>query len=500
MSVVLLEIHDAVVTLPRSSGEEDPTPRRALDQVSLIVRQGEHIALLGPNGAGKSTLLRLMRGEAWLDASGGGRICWHTPQGPEDSPLAGREMTALVSAAQHESYLRQGWDMSGEDLLLTGLSDTPLIYTMPPAAQRRTVRDMAGRLRIQGLLSRPINTLSQGQLRILLLARALVRRPPLLLLDECTDGLDAPTRRRILDILREAARESTLIMTTHRADTLPPWLRRTVHLRAGRLTAAAANAAEPRRESRHPAPPIQAVSAAEHAPSTAAPETALPLVDIRNATVYVERTPVLHDITWTIRPGEHWMLHGGNGSGKSTLLRLLAGDEHPAAGGSIVRRLPHHGGEVVELETIRRGVRLVSDLGQALYGYDLSGLELVLSGFDGSIGLYRETTEAEKEEALRRMRRFGVEALAGRSIRRMSTGQLRRLFLARALMGSPDLLLLDEPCSGLDDDARREYLTLLGGLAADGVHLVLVTHHEGDRITAINRTAIMKDGRLTVKK
>lgn len=498
MSAVLLEIHDAVITLPRPSGEEDPTPRRALDHVSLVVRQGEHTALLGPNGAGKSTLLRLMRGEAWLDDPGGGRILWHTPRGPEDSPLTGRAMTALVSAAQHENYLRQGWDMSGEDLLLTGLSDTPLIYAMPPAAQRRTVRDMAERLRIRGLLSRPINTLSQGQLRILLLARALVRRPPLLLLDECTDGLDAPTRRRVLDILHDAARDSTLILTTHRPDALPPWLRRTVYLRAGRLAAAPATPEAPYRDSRHFAPAAEAVPTAMRAPSPTAPETALPLVEIRNATVYVERAPVLHDITWTIRPGEHWMIHGGNGAGKSTLLRLLAGDEYPAAGGSIVRRLPRHGGEVVELEAIRRGVRLVSDLGQALYGYDLSGLELVLSGFDGAIGLYRETTEAEKEEALRWMRRFGMEALAGRSIRRMSTGQLRRLFLARALVGAPDLLLLDEPCSGLDDTARHGYLELLNSLADDGIHMVLVTHYEEDRIPAVNRTAIMEDGRLIV--
>ncbi len=498
MSAVLLEIRDAVITLPRSSGEEDSTPCRALDHVSLVVRQGEHTALLGPNGAGKSTLLRLMRGEAWLDDPGGGRILWHTPHGPEDSPLTGRAMAALVSAAQHENYLRQGWDMSGEDLLLTGLSDTPLIYTMPPAAQRRTVRDMAERLRIPGLLSRPVNTLSQGQLRILLLARALVRRPPLLLLDECVDGLDTPTRRRVLDILREAARDSTLILTTHRADALPPWLQRTVYLRAGRLTAAPATVEAPYRDFRHSTTTTRAVSTTTRAPSPTVPETALPLVEIRNATVYVERAPVLRDITWTIRPGEHWMIRGGNGAGKSTLLRLLAGDEHPAAGGSIVSRLPRHGGEVAELETIRKGVRLVSDLGQALYGYDLSGLELVLSGFDGTIGLYRETTEAQKEEALRRMRRFGMEALAGRSIRRMSTGQLRRLFLARALAGAPDLLLLDEPCSGLDAAARRDYLELLGSLADDGVHLVLVTHYEGDRIPAVNRTAIMENGRLTV--
>lgn len=494
MSSLLLEIHDAVLTLPPQEGEA--APHRALDHVRLILRRGEHTALLGPNGAGKSTLLRLMRGEAWPDMPGGGSIVWHTSEGPEDAPLAGRAMTALVSAAQHENYLRQGWDISGEDLLLTGFSDTPLIYTMPPAAQRGAVHELAERLRIVGLLSRPVNTLSQGQLRILLLGRALVRRPALLLLDECTDGLDAPTRRRVMDILHDAARDSTLVMTTHRADTLPPWLHRILHLRAGVLTESPARTPAFRANATPEAVP--GCADRREVPSRPAPEAGLPLVDIRQATVYVERVPVLHNITWTIRPGEQWMISGGNGAGKSTLLRLLAGDEHPAAGGSIIRHLPRHGGRTTELATIRRGVRLVSDSAQALYGYELTGLELVLSGFDGSIGLYRNTSETEKEEALRWMRRFGVDALAERSIRRLSTGQVRRLFLARALVGTPDLLLLDEPCSGLDDETRNAYLALLNELAGDGVHLVLVSHHEEDRIPAINRTALLEDGHLTV--
>ena len=197
-------------------------------------------------------------------------------------------------------------------------------------------------------------------------------------------------------------------------------------------------------------------------------------------------------------PGNCYGIIGANGAGKSTFLRLLAGDEFVAVGGTLVRHLPHHGGETVLLEEIRKGVRLVSDLSQALYGYSITALELVCTGLENTVGVYRDYSKAEQEQARRVMRELGVGHLADRSIRLLSTGQLRRLFLARALMGEPDILLLDEPCSALDEDSRRQYLDLLDQLAARGISLVFVSHFEGDAPSCINRRARMHQGRLEI--
>ena len=173
-------------------------------------------------------------------------------------------------------------------------------------------------------------------------------------------------------------------------------------------------------------------------------------------------------------------------------------DEFVAVGGTLVRHLPHHGGETVLLEEIRKGVRLVSDLSQALYGYSITALELVCTGLENTVGVYRDYNKAEQDQARRVMRELGVGHLADRSIRLLSTGQLRRLFLARALMGEPDILLLDEPCSALDEDSRRQYLDLLDQLAARGISLVFVSHFEGDAPSCINRRARMHQGRLEI--
>ncbi len=475
----------------------DASQRTVLHHIDWRIERGRHCALLGANGSGKSTLLRLLRGELWPAS---GHIWWHTADGREQSPLAGRAMTTLVSPAQQENYQRQAWDLTGLDLLLTGFEDTPLIYSdggNQALARREAAVRMASRLEAEGLLDRDTPTLSQGQLRLLLLGRALLRAPALLLLDECTDGLDARYREIFFDVLEEYAPRCTIVMTAHRPGQIPEWCVERRYVSEGRLYTTPPEQAD---GGGQPMPDLQ-----KTANDICETESLPPLLDLENVTVFIDRQKVLRDITWSVHQGEHWRISGANGSGKSTLLRLLAGDEFTAAGGTLERWLPHQGGAVDTLAEVRKGVRLVSDLSQALYGYSLTAHEMVCTGFDNSIGVYRKFSPAEKAEALRRMQEMfpeesaeDVGALGRQSIRHLSTGQLRRLFLARALVGEPDILLLDEPCSGLDAPSRAHYLNLLDQLAVRGLHIVFVSHHGEDAPLCINREAQMEDGRLRV--
>lgn len=502
----LVSIENVSLFLP---GDRSRT--MVLRHISWRVERGGHCALLGPNGAGKSTLLRLLRGELWPAQ---GHIYWHTPQGREESLLAGRAMSALVSPAQQENYQRRAWDLTGRDVLLTGFEDTALLYADSDAARRDAVESLAARLNAQGLLDRAMPSLSQGQLRLLLLGRALLRAPALLLLDECADGLDARHRSLFFGLLEEYARRCTVVMTAHRPGLIPDWCAGRQHMAAGRLldkASAPLSGAKRTRtaQAEQTAARARIAQNAQNRPVCSVGGRIL--LALEDVSVFIERRKVLHDVTWSLHQGEHWRIAGANGSGKSTLLRLLAGDEFVAAGGRISRWLPRQGGHVEMLAEVRKGVRLVSDLSQALYGFSLNGLELVCSGFDNSVGVYRQFTDAEKDEALRLMALLfpeegpdSVRLLAGQSIRRLSTGQLRRLFLARALAGRPDILLLDEPCSGLDAESRAGYLELLDQLAGPeeagglGVHLVFVSHHGEDAPLCINREARMENGRLTV--
>ena len=481
----LIEIEHVFVTYPG-------TERHILNDFNLTLYEGEHAVIRGGNGAGKSTLLRLLRGEQWpdqIDHRRTGRVLWHGPEGADPSPLTGRKVTSLVSAMQQERVVHQEWRVDGERLVLGGFSDAIYIAQQPTSEMCETAYQLVRLLGGVHLLKKPVTAMSQGQLRLMLVARSLVREPEVLLLDEVTDGLDARARNTLLDALERASELSTLVMTTHRPETLPSWIGRQIVLENGKAVDGPMleTAVEPEKE---PAPVASA-------PELKGIRGCSARIAIKDASVFIDRVPVLYDINWTINPGENWAVLGGNGAGKSTLLRLLAGDEIVAYGGEIVRELPRQGGVVDRLEVLRKGVRLVSDRQQATYTYDITGEELVFSGIDNSVGVYREPSEKELAQVTDILASLHLEFLAKRTIRSCSTGEFRRLLLARALAGEPDLLLLDEPFSGLDAPSRNEFFALLNQLARQGVQMILVTHHKADIFPAITHMLQLENGRIS---
>ena len=478
-SRTLLSLHNVSVTLQGI---------RALRDVSLSINSGEHSALLGPNGAGKSTLLRILRAECF-PAPGSGRIFWYPDGTAESVPLAGRALCALVSIAHTELYLRQRWQITGEELVLSGLYDTPLLYAAVDAKERAMAEKLAAELDITDLLRVDIATLSQMRIGMLLFARACIRKPRLLLLDEFIDSLDARYRAALLGKLEEIARESTLILATHRPENLPSFVRRVIRMDEGCITAV------------EDLENIRQSAGAEVVPGTPQGEDkGKPVVFLlQNVSVHIDGTPVLRDIHWQVHAGEHWALAGGPGSGKSTLMRLLAGDHYPACGGSIARILPGDKEALRTLSDIRRHIRLVSGDMQAKYAYNLLGEEFVCSGRAGSIGMYYEPDEAERAEARVCLELVDAAHLAERAIRSLSTGQLRRLFLARALIGSPKVLLLDDPFAGLDARVRARIRDVLRSLVESRViQTIMTTPSPGDFLPQTGYLALLQDGRLEV--
>lgn len=478
MSQILCRLENAGLFLPG-----DMQRRLILKDICLEIARGEHIVLIGKNGAGKTTLLRLLHGEAWTTQ---GSIAWFDGREFSSSRITGLAVTSLVSPAMQENFQRHAWDITGRELLLTGFDGTDLLYSEPLPQRVKRVEEMADALDATALLSRSILELSQGQLRLLLLGRAMVRKPSLLLLDECTDGLDARHRALFAKALEKLAEESTIVLTTHRESMLPDWISKKIYIDDGMLFNEP-RALEEDTES------ISLVSSQDAVRKNGQPE---PLICVEKADVYVHGKKVLHNINWELHAGENWLLQGANGSGKSTFLRMLAGDEQVAWPGSITFSLPRE--DNIPFTILRRRVRLVSDYSQALYEYDVTCLELVLSGLENTIGIYRDFSEEERALAAEQLARVGLQGKENGSIRSVSTGQLRRAFLARALMGFPLVLLLDEACTGLDVRGRLDYLDVLDRLVDEGLSYVFVSHYREDIPTSINRTALMREGRLEI--
>ena len=214
-------------------------------------------------------------------------------------------------------------------------------------------------------------------------------------------------------------------------------------------------------------------------------------MSIRNADIYRDYRPVIRKLDWTLARGEHWAILGANGSGKSSLLNLIYGDLHPALGGSVVREGVPKG---THIAAWKHRVGWVSPELQADHYLATSIEEIVISGRYASVGLNDPPTSADRKAADRWLQFFNIEHLRGRGPRQVSYGQMRLALFARAMINDPELLLLDEPCTGLDGDVRATVLGFIEQLAVQGTQIVIAVHDPEDIVPAVKHVLRIKRG------
>jgi iron complex transport system ATP-binding protein len=221
-----------------------------------------------------------------------------------------------------------------------------------------------------------------------------------------------------------------------------------------------------------------------------------PLLELEN--VYVQRGNrlALDGLSLTVGRGEHVAILGPNGSGKSTLIKAITRECYPLLKPETALRIM--GQDSWNIFELRSHLGLVSNDVMAQWTRDIQGLELVVSGFFGSIGVgpNHAVTPAMQASAVEAMERLEVGHLAYRWLDELSSGEARRLLIARALIHRPHTLLLDEPTTSLDLPSLREVRGQLRRLAAHGVGLLLITHHLDDIIPEIERVVLLRDGKV----
>ncbi len=448
-----------------------------LDEIDFVLRRGQRWALIGPNGSGKTFLLKMLRGEVWP-----------TPTGRErrESRLDPQQI-AYVGPERQDKYVRYGWDLTVAEVVTTGLFDEDIPLTRPSRTQRQRVSRVLQRFGLTGLRRRRMLTLSYGQRRLVLVARAFAGDARVLLLDEVFNGLDVRARGKLRRALERPRGGHDWVLTSHRPKELPANVTHVARINGGKIVerkrgGASADTARTRR------PRAQR---AERAAITSVSATAW-LVRISNASIYRDYRPVIRDLNWTLGAGEHWAVLGANGAGKSTLLSLIYGDLHPALGGTIERA----GLSVGErIENWKRRVAWVSPELQADHHAARSIEEVVVSGRYSSVGLNEPPTVADKRAARRWLKFFGIAELRDRGPRSVSYGQMRLALLARAMVNNPQLLLLDEPCTGLDGDMRAHVLDEIERLARDGTQIVMAVHDAEDIVPAVRNVLKIRAGK-----
>lgn len=453
--------------------------RVILEHLNWSLYSGAHAAVIGANGSGKSTFLRLIAGQLWPRPSRSRTYAFGAA--PTHTPLLARERIAHLSPEIQERYVRQGligaegergWELTAREVVLSGWFDAALLHQRPDETQVARADALLEQFDLSALANRSYATLSQGQLRRVLLARALVKSPQVLLLDEACSGLDSRARGALLEHIEALAKsgETTLVMTTHRADELVPsigeiWqVRERTIMRSQVVGLASPSNLGAKRNPR-----------LEEGVSSAPPAT--PLIQLRDAAVIIEGNPIIAPLDWRWMPGQHWALTGENGSGKSTFLRLLRGQLAPAWGGTIER---FGSDKRRSLAAIGRDIALLSPQIQARFGDEMPVEEAIGSSFLDAFELWRPLTDDEKSRVNETMTTLELNDLRGRTFGKLSYGQTRRVLLARALVTAPKIVLLDEALDGLDSVTRARMSELLGELARRGIYFAFASHHVGD--------------------
>jgi molybdate transport system ATP-binding protein len=437
------------------------TPHLTIDQWQL--QRGECWAVLGRNGSGKRHLADILTGKV-------------EPQsGSVDNE---HRKVALMSFEQQQAFYEQ---QLHDD-------DTDFIDMLDPGT---TVRELLGigmdvpdELKFLGLdhvLDRGYRLLSSGESRKALLAQALLQKPDLLILDEPFDSLDLRSKAALSDYFRAVLRkgETTLLFLLNTLEDLHPWHTHIAFVEQGTLLA------QGTRERILGNSDLLALLRFDAAtlpawPALIAQEPAAePLVLLRKGHVSYDGTAIFDGIDLEIHHGDHTLITGRNGSGKSTLLSLICGD-HAQGYGNDLTIFGRRRGSGETIWELKRRLGIVSPGLHRDHRVPGSALEIVVSGFFDSIGLYEAANEEQVRHAKRWLDLVGLADSSGTAFKLLSYGEQRLVLIARALVKQPALLILDEPTQGLDDINRHRVLYFLNHLSSQTHTTIIMASHRLD--------------------
>ncbi|MGK0498398.1 MAG: molybdate transport system ATP-binding protein [Oceanicoccus sp.] len=450
---------------------------------------GQHWAIIGGNGAGKSAIAQLIVDQL------------RPQRGSIDSSIHPDQCLHLSFEMQRELInhdIRFDDSETRDDAFDVGTTVRQVVLQKHPQDQQFAA--VVKQCHIDHILDRGIRFVSTGESRKTLLARALLNPPRLLILDNPFEGLDKQAQAEMWQIIDQLLSSSIeVLLLLKQVDEIPPAVSHLLWVEQGKVQACgdkqtvlvkAQQAQQTIQLGELPSPRQRSYPI----------DTSQPLLELKQVNVSYNEQAILKDINWRFDWGQHCCIAGPNGAGKSTLLSLLSGENHKAYGQniSLFGRRRGSGESIWELKQ-RFGV--VSTQLQLNHIGRTRVAEVIASGLYDSVGLHQQCSGQDRKIALDWLKLMGLEDIATKMYNQLSFGQQRLAMLARAMVKSPLILILDEPCIGLDQHHRDLILALVDKIAARGnCHILYVSHTATEIPACINQTLSLtphKDGGYT---
>ena len=444
-------------------------------KINWTINAGQHWLITGSNGSGKSALAAIIAGYGDIESGVATNL-------PAKVGLVSFEAQAELIAAE-----RRKDDADIMDVIAVGTPVSEIINNV--CTDRETADALIEKLGLTPLLDRAFRKLSTGESRKVMLIRALSCNPRVLILDEPFEGLDVDSLSALQAHLEKVAGTTQIIMVLNRLDQAPDYITNIAYMHEGELQQTISRNDEQAYTSLMQLLHLKttALDIPPADPDFTLPQlpSSQPLVKLTNAAVKYSDTVIFEALDWTINNGEHWQLTGPNGSGKTALLSLITGD-HPQCYVNDIFVFGYQRGSGESIWEIKQFIGYVSTALQWEYTVGTSLRNVIISGFYDSIGLYSKYTDNQKEIADQWLQVLGMADRANDTFTAQSYGDQRLLLIARAMVKHPPLLILDEPCLGLDDMNRQRVLALIEIICARSTTTVLyVNHHAEDKINGI---------------
>ena len=471
--------------------------KQILKDISWSTEFGQSWAIIGPNGAGKSTLIKVVLGQIPYC----GTIKRH--QEIEDfgkiAHVSLEQQKILV--AREEKKDRYEEYSGNEEHFLTGQE-----VMDPEGKHPESLLKIAEQLGLSSLLGNPLRYFSNGETRKTLIGKALLSEPKLLILDEPFEGLDTESVLWLKGAISDLIKNGLAVwLVSHRFEELVPEITHVLCLKSGEIFAQGlrsqfliskvmdglyekADHKETNLKTKENSIEInETLIQTDFFESVPEKVRKHSLIQMWNVNVHYGEKVVLKNFYWSVEQGENWKIVGPNGSGKSTLLSLICGDNLQAYANEIYL-FGRRRGTGESIWDIKQKIGFVSSEFQVRYQQPVTALKVVLSGFFDSIGYYQPASVTQKKKALSLMKLLEITNLADLDFTRLSYGQQRLILITRAMIKSPPLLILDEPCQGLDRRNRNRVLELVDLVGQNTTTQILyVTHAAADHLNCLQR-------------